>query len=99
MAMRCGVNHVLVDEPTGAIDVRSTIAIVLFISTIEVSIGAIHVPMTLSSVRIVITTMQMVVTHAQIIPMTMAIVLSMIIVTDLMQSSTQPTRTSDYTLV
>jgi ABC-type dipeptide/oligopeptide/nickel transport system ATPase component len=99
MAMICGARLVLTDEPTGAIDVRSTIVIVLFISTIEVSIGAVHVPMTPTSVRIVITTMQMVVTHAQIILMTMGIVLSMTIVTDLMQSSTQPTRTSDYTLV
>jgi ABC-type lipoprotein export system ATPase subunit len=99
MAMRCGVNHVLVDEPTGAIDVRSTIAIVLFISTIEVSIGAVHVPMTPTSVRIVITTMQMVVTHAQIIPMTMAIVLSMTTLIDLMLYSTRPIKMSDYTLV
>jgi ABC-type lipoprotein export system ATPase subunit len=99
MAMICGVRLVLTDEPTGATDVRSTIVIVLFISTIEVSIGAVHVPMTLTSVRIVTITMQMVVIHAQIILMTMGIVLSMTIVTDLMQSSTRPIKMSDYTLV
>jgi hypothetical protein len=99
MAMICGARYVPTGEPTGAIDVRSTIAMVLLTSTIEVSIGAVHVPMTPTSARIVITTMQMVVIHAQIIPMTMGIVLSMITLIDLMLYSTQPIRMSDYTLV
>jgi hypothetical protein len=99
MAMRCGARVALIDEPTGAIDVRSTIAMVLATSTIEVSIGAVHVPMTPTSARIVTTTMQMVAQIVAAIRTNTAIVLSTITITDLMQSSTRPIRTSDYTLV
>jgi ABC-type glutathione transport system ATPase component len=99
MAMRCGARVALIDEPTGAKDVRSTIAIMLLISTIEVSIGATHVPMTPTSVRIVTTTMQMVAQIVALIRTNTAIVLSTITITDLMQSSTRPIRMSDYTLV
>jgi hypothetical protein len=99
MAMRCGARVALTDEPIGAIDVRSTIAMVLATSTIEVSIGAVHVPMTPTSARIVTTTMQMVAQIVALIRTNTAIVLSTITITDLMQSSTQPIRMSDYTLV
>jgi hypothetical protein len=100
MTIGCGVSHVPIDEHTSAITATSTTVTAQFTSTTGARVGASIALTTHTTAKSVMSTMPMaVMVIARKVGTNTAIVLSMTTVIDLMQSSTQPIRMSDYTLV
>jgi uncharacterized membrane protein len=100
MTIIYGVSHVLIDERTSATVATSTTVVEQFTSTTGARVGVSIALTTHTSAKSVMSTMLMaVMVIAKKVGIPTAIVLSMTIVIDLMQSSTQLIRMSDYTLV